>query len=1143
VLCALLPPLTAPVLPAKARPRIAAPPAVQPAVGDADTTAPVLAPVDDSHVASSAISPTVPDRPAVTGKNDLIPQSPAPFPLRSSPLREVKIIHHTTAFRLTRAEWLCLIWLTGVVAMLIRTIVGLVGAERLIRSCIPLAVSPAITAMEEARRRLGVKVPVSVREGTAAAHVAVPMTFGGRRPVVLLPIGTEKWPTERLRVVMLHEMAHVGRRDWVTMMLAQAVFALYWFHPLVWLTARRLRTEAEAACDDLVLTHGVAAPDYAAHLLEVVRGLMGRRIPSSVVTMAYSHEIKARLTTILAEHRNRGSVGRHRWLLVLITTAALLVPLAALRPVSSAPPQSSGSGVVQEPAPLSVWAMASDHHVTAMMAGHSKWEQTLPNGIRVRLLAAVASTTRGDVECSWTPEGTVTVPLNPQLVRTYGPGSCQFLCGIVFPSARLQNEAIVSGGTAGRAQWYTEGVPQWHGGQAVSANIWPDSPNAWAGNWAGQERGALELIIASGPKTTLIAAPPTQEAVRHLPTGELLTLSKPVVHKWPSLHRLVSMSEVTVTLPSRFVRHLTDYSFEVIGRDGRPLRVHHAGTTEPDTSKEMTHISFSFRTSEAPLDRVKEIRLMYRSSQTVVFGGVAMRPNAKAVPVVPIAPSAHAAQNLITTPFTIGMAGDQVSITKGVSLRLVGVSDRPWDNQRWWRPDGTPFIYDPKAFRTSYNIPPPNLASQPWSVFMFRLTQPEDDVDFDPWWPPRHARNPLPSFSCVDVASGSILSGSLRAVPDGPNSQTVRLRLAAGPWRQERVILNPTEGMTAVGYSGNGWLGSFELRRLSPSTTSVGITPFAQNEDRNEEARVVAIDRQGRQYLPGPMVIGPLLPGNPPGPTTRYPLSLPLSQIKKLAVETRLYREIDVKGIARQPKETPMPQASVPAPSSHVTSFASPSAASNEPSAHSGSVQTLSWRMTVSNQYSGDWPHGLTRKASAKTTWVRRDAPAIAASGEMPGWMSLRDAHGSRVRSPSGNVVIRKSPTADERNEVAYLVDRDIQLFVGFSQEGAPPQSWRMSQTVLDGRPAILYSGHWPLRSGTEDVDRWIDPATHRLMQRKVVISVTNKGRPVFRSVSTWSDVRYNQPAPPGVLDWPPQVSQTPDSVESTATWGQALPG
>ena len=120
----------------------------------------------------------------------------------------------------------------------------------------------------------------------------MPMTWGVLRPVVLLPTEAADWSPERRRAVLLHELAHVARHDCLTLAMAELALAFYWFHPLAWWAASRMRRERERACDDRVLTAGVAASDYAADLLAVARG---RHALHAALAMARSSSLESRL--------------------------------------------------------------------------------------------------------------------------------------------------------------------------------------------------------------------------------------------------------------------------------------------------------------------------------------------------------------------------------------------------------------------------------------------------------------------------------------------------------------------------------------------------------------------------------------------------------------------------------------------------------------------------------------------------------------------------------------------------------------------------------------------------------------------------------------------------------------------------------
>ena len=80
-----------------------------------------------------------------------------------------------------------------------------------------------------------------------------PMTCGVLHPAIVLPRESQTWDAGDLHRAIVHELEHVRRADWATQCLARMVCAAYWFHPLVWMTWRRLCLEAERSCDDAVL--------------------------------------------------------------------------------------------------------------------------------------------------------------------------------------------------------------------------------------------------------------------------------------------------------------------------------------------------------------------------------------------------------------------------------------------------------------------------------------------------------------------------------------------------------------------------------------------------------------------------------------------------------------------------------------------------------------------------------------------------------------------------------------------------------------------------------------------------------------------------------------------------------------------------
>ena len=109
--------------------------------------------------------------------------------------------------------------------------------------------SADLTAMESlfARATGGKRVPVIY-----TTAVAAPLVFGFLHPKIALPVKMQG-QTEGTEYILLHELTHVRRRDYMVLQLFTAAAILHWFNPLAWLARRLMIQDMEAACDERVL--------------------------------------------------------------------------------------------------------------------------------------------------------------------------------------------------------------------------------------------------------------------------------------------------------------------------------------------------------------------------------------------------------------------------------------------------------------------------------------------------------------------------------------------------------------------------------------------------------------------------------------------------------------------------------------------------------------------------------------------------------------------------------------------------------------------------------------------------------------------------------------------------------------------------
>lgn len=218
------------------------------------------------------------------------------------------------------------IWLAGVVLVLARYAAGRVLLAGVRRRSRTVEHGPAVDELESLSARLRLDTPIEIRYG---GEETMPSTWGVARPIILLPSTIDRWPVLQRRAVIAHEVAHVSRHDALIQVVAQIGCALYWFNPLTWHAARRLRIEREHACDDFVVRSLGGGRDYASHLIEIARSYRPLRPGWAGVSMARPSELEGRLLAILDSARPRKEASPPLVASSWIATALVVLSLGA----------------------------------------------------------------------------------------------------------------------------------------------------------------------------------------------------------------------------------------------------------------------------------------------------------------------------------------------------------------------------------------------------------------------------------------------------------------------------------------------------------------------------------------------------------------------------------------------------------------------------------------------------------------------------------------------------------------------------------------------------------------------------------------------------------------------------------------------
>jgi beta-lactamase regulating signal transducer with metallopeptidase domain len=190
---------------------------------------------EKSEARRIAFSLQLKSRPAATGEiQDLIQPMPSKLTTVDKMLPE-----------------LALFWTMGVILFSIRNIRAWRSVRRLETSALKIANDDVEARFQAFAARLGIDRPVKLLKSAA---LEIPVAIGWLRPLVILPLSTfSGLGAKELDTILLHELAHISRRDYLVNLFQTAVETLLFYHPAIWWISARIREEREDCCDDLVI--------------------------------------------------------------------------------------------------------------------------------------------------------------------------------------------------------------------------------------------------------------------------------------------------------------------------------------------------------------------------------------------------------------------------------------------------------------------------------------------------------------------------------------------------------------------------------------------------------------------------------------------------------------------------------------------------------------------------------------------------------------------------------------------------------------------------------------------------------------------------------------------------------------------------
>ncbi|MFC1490288.1 M56 family metallopeptidase [Candidatus Latescibacterota bacterium] len=167
-----------------------------------------------------------------------------------------------------------IIWLVSICLISAVIMFRILWIKRRIKNLKPIERADLIALFRHHKEKFGFTQSIQLVE-MHNIKIDVPSVIGVLHPKIFLPRSiSENWPIEDIEPILLHELAHIKRRDHIVNFLQVIIQAVYFFHPVVWFVNQRIRNLREQLSDDLAIHKlGQENSRYSKSILRVMENI------------------------------------------------------------------------------------------------------------------------------------------------------------------------------------------------------------------------------------------------------------------------------------------------------------------------------------------------------------------------------------------------------------------------------------------------------------------------------------------------------------------------------------------------------------------------------------------------------------------------------------------------------------------------------------------------------------------------------------------------------------------------------------------------------------------------------------------------------------------------------------------------------
>ena len=194
-----------------------------------------------------------------------------------------------------------LFWFTGLSFLSFKTLGGLLYLRFILKNSKYVINEEFQQKVSYLSKTLNIKKKITLQE---SKNINSPMVFGFIKPVILLPLGFILQASENeVEMIILHELAHIQRNDFVLNFIQRFLEIILFFNPFVWLLTREISHERENACDDIAISFGRKNKDYAKALMKIAE--MQVKAPEMVLLLqGKKNNLLERIGRIMGKNNN-----------------------------------------------------------------------------------------------------------------------------------------------------------------------------------------------------------------------------------------------------------------------------------------------------------------------------------------------------------------------------------------------------------------------------------------------------------------------------------------------------------------------------------------------------------------------------------------------------------------------------------------------------------------------------------------------------------------------------------------------------------------------------------------------------------------------------------------------------------------------